>query len=121
MSRYTVPAQGGPMVREFSNRAEAEKYAKLMRKDGWPAVVTDRSAADAKTYIGKLASFGWRTDAASGQIEAVDAASALEQLIAQDEWAELDSRREARDIADGAFLSICDADGLSVLTRGQMP
>jgi hypothetical protein len=41
-TRYTVQAQGGLLVREFSNCREAEAYARLMRAEGWPAAVTDR-------------------------------------------------------------------------------
>jgi hypothetical protein len=47
----------------------------------------------------------WRTDAASGEIMAASAEDALATLIAQGEWSS-DPRREARDIADGAWLRI---------------
>lgn len=66
-----------------------------------------------------MTTYQFRSDAASGQIEAKTANAALAKLIAQNEWAS--GKREQRDIADGAWLTIFDADGVPVLTRGVMP
>lgn len=65
--------------------------------------------------------YTYRTDAISGAIDANDENSALAQLVAEREWAAVDSTREQRDIADGAWLTIFNADGLPVLRRGTMP
>src|SRR5687768_4958741 len=62
----------------------------------------------------------WRTDAASGGMWAKDAEAALAQLISEGEWAQPDSEREERDIADGSWLTI-SRHGLPVLSRGEMP
>lgn len=70
--------------------------------------------ADSDTWV------TWRTDAASGGMWAESAEAALAELIAQSEWAALDSERETSDIADGAWLTIFK-DGLPVFQRGQMP
>jgi len=52
------------------------------------------------------ATYTWNTDAASGTVTADDIDAALEQLVVQGEWAEPESAREQRDIANGAFLII---------------
>lgn len=64
--------------------------------------------------------YRWRTDAAWGDIEATDPSDALRKLQEQREWAE-NPEAEARDIADGAWLTIFDPDGVPVLRRGTMP
>lgn len=65
--------------------------------------------------------YRWRTDAASGEIVAPDAERALDCLVTQREWARVGSAREARDIEDGAWLTITDQDGVAVYSRGVMP
>ncbi len=64
--------------------------------------------------------YTWSTDAASGEVEAADELSAVCELIKQREWAGLDSDREAREIADGAWLTVLEG-GLPVFQRGEMP
>lgn len=64
--------------------------------------------------------YTWSTDAASGEIEAADPDGAVRALVQQGEWAAVDSAREQRDIADGAWLTIFE-DGLPVFERGTMP
>lgn len=64
--------------------------------------------------------YTWRTDAASSGMWADSAKAVLAALAAQNEWPEIDSAREAREIADGAWLTIFE-DGTPVLRRGQMP
>lgn len=59
----------------------------------------------------------WRTDAASGEIQATSAEAALTQLIAEGEWAIVDSARERRDIRDGAWIAIRDEAGLDLISR----
>lgn len=79
-------------------------------------------ALDATSY--RLAAgqdYTVRTDAGSFAVVAQDAAAALAQAVRRGEWAQLDSTREARDIADGAWLTVFDADGVPVLRRGSMP
>lgn len=61
----------------------------------------------------------WRTDAASGTITAVDEDAAVDALVAYGEWSS--DAREAREIADGAWLQLTDEDGCIVLRRGQVP
>lgn len=67
-----------------------------------------------------MTTYTFRTDAAHGEIEATDEHEALANLIAAKEWAPVDSTREQRDIADGAWLTIFDADGVPALQRGMM-
>ena len=64
--------------------------------------------------------YTWRTDAAHGGMWADSADEALAALVREGEWAEIGSGREARDIADGAWLTIFE-DGVPVLRRGLMP
>lgn len=63
--------------------------------------------------------YTWRTDAASGEIHATNEHAARAELVRQGEWAA--GTREEADIADGAWLTIFDADSVPVLTRGVMP
>lgn len=65
---------------------------------------------DATTY-------GWRTDVAHGEIAATSPEEALGALVDDGEW----SAQDDGDIADGAWLTIFDADGVPVLRRGVMP
>lgn len=64
--------------------------------------------------------YAWRTDAAHHGVWASDIDDALAQIVADGEWAEIDSAREARDIADGAWLCVY-ADGVPAIVRGTMP
>ena len=67
-----------------------------------------------------MTTYSWATDAAAGKIEAVSAQEALEKLIAEGEWAPVDSTREANDIADGAYLMIGeDAPGERLISRSK--
>lgn len=61
--------------------------------------------------------YRWATDAASGTIHATTPDDALARLIADNEWGT--GQREARDLADGAWLRVWDADGLVVVRRGE--
>lgn len=63
-----------------------------------------------------MTQLSWKTDAASGQIEAETVAAAVFALIAQGEWAEVGSMQESRDIDDGAFLRVFH-DGCIVFER----
>jgi hypothetical protein len=65
-----------------------------------------------------MTTYTWRTDAASGEIESANDDAALARLIADGEWADIDSAREAQDIADGGWLFLRDPDGIDVLRRG---
>ncbi len=64
--------------------------------------------------------YTFRTDAMASSKEFATLEEAIDAAVAQREWAEFDSKREARDIADGAYLCVF-ADGCPVLVRGQMP
>lgn len=63
-----------------------------------------------------MTTYTFRTDAAHGEVIAADVDAALDQLIAENEW----SADDAADIADGAWLTIFDEDGIAVLRRGTM-
>ncbi len=69
-----------------------------------------------------MTTYTYSTDAVKNvavDAENVDAVVAV--AVAGRDWAKLDSTREGRDIADGAWLTIFDADGVAVLRRGEMP
>lgn len=68
-----------------------------------------------------LKTFSWRTDAASGKIEAATAQQVFNQLVWEREWADIDTDREQRDIADGAWLLISNDDGTEAMSRGVVP
>lgn len=123
MSKYTIENRFSRV--RYSQTIEAagadEAYAAYAADCGDFCNSDDEPFDRDDLILTEVASFAWRTDAASGEIEAVDADAAVEKLIAQNEWAALDSAREEREIADGAWLTIFDAGGLSILTRGQMP
>lgn len=63
----------------------------------------------------------WRTDAAHGEIEAPTADAVLTRLVAEREWPAIDSDREARDLADGAWLLIRSDDSDEEVRRGTVP
>ena len=65
-----------------------------------------------------MTTYQFRTDVAHGEVEAKTVKAALAKLIEQGEWAQ--GAREERDIADGAWLTIFDAEGIPVLRRGTM-
>jgi hypothetical protein len=70
----------------------------------------------------KTTRYAWATDAASGHIDADNPQAALSMLIDQGEWAPLDSSRERRDIADGAWIMIGeDTAGEALISRGYTP
>ena len=58
--------------------------------------------------------YTWRTDAASGEIEASNADAVFAQLIAENEW----EANDARILADGAFLRVWDEDMIPVISLG---
>ena len=88
---------------------------------GGASYTTDGIVAEAvEPRIAETLRYGWRTDAAHGEIEAADEDDALVKLVRDGEWSEPDSPREQRDIADGAWLTIFDADGVPSLRRGTM-
>jgi len=68
-----------------------------------------------------------RTDAAKWEIEARSLDEAVAAAVAAGEWAPLDSVREQRDIAAGAWLAIDATDanvevkGPDTFRRGTMP
>lgn len=68
-----------------------------------------------------MTTYHWRTDAAHGDLDAETVDAALAQIVRDHEWAAPESAREQRDLADGAWLTIFDADGVAVLRRGTMP
>lgn len=68
-----------------------------------------------------LKTFHWRTDAASGEVQAETPQQVFNQLVWDREWADIDTAREQREIADGAFLLISHEDGTEALTRGVVP
>ncbi len=69
-----------------------------------------------KTYTYRVG-----TDAVQFDIVATSAAAALRAVIAKQEWAELDSPRERREVADGAWLVIRSDDASDEIRRGTQP
>lgn len=76
---------------------------------------------DGEIVVTEATTYGWRTDAAHGEISAATIDAAVERLIAEGEWAEIDSDREARDLADGAWLLIRSDDTDEEVRRGTVP
>lgn len=66
-----------------------------------------------------MSRYAWRTDAASGTVIASSIDAAVAQLVAEREWAALDSAQEQRDIADGAWLLVRSDD--EEYRRGVVP
>lgn len=64
--------------------------------------------------------FTYRTDAVHCDRKFPTADAAIAAAIADGDWSPLDSDREARDIADGAWLCVY-ADGVPEIVRGVMP
>lgn len=62
-----------------------------------------------------------RTDAVSYEVFAADPEEALDRAVEEGDWAKHGSDREARDVRNGAWLTIFDAEGVPVLRRGTMP
>lgn len=84
------------------------------------AIELDGSEVWSSEDAGDLTTYHWSTDAASGTIDAATADDALGRLIDQGEWAPIDSPRESREIADGAWLMIGeDAAGECLIARGR--
>lgn len=71
--------------------------------------------------VEEVSTYRWRTDAASGEVEAASPDAAVDRLIDLGEWSVIDSREEEDYISDGAWLLVHDADGCPVLRRGQVP
>lgn len=67
-----------------------------------------------------MSTYTYRTDAIHSDAEYATADEALAAAVAEGEWAQPDSKREARDIADGAWLCVYE-DGVPSLVRGTMP
>lgn len=66
--------------------------------------------------------YTYSTDAVkNATVAALAVDAAVDAIVAQGEWAPLDSKREERDLADGAWLTVFDAAGVPVLRRGVMP
>lgn len=65
--------------------------------------------------------YTWRTDAAHGEVEAGTIGAVLTRLISEGEWAEIDSDREARDLANGAWLLVRSEDTAEEVRRGTVP
>ena len=68
-----------------------------------------------------MMTYTYRTDAVRAEVAAETVEAAVAAIVAQGEWAPLDSKREERDLADGAWLTIFDSAGVPVLRRGVMP
>ena len=89
---------------------------------GWTVSVGEWSVGDERDATVEVwpntTTYSWSTDAASGELQATSVEEAVEELVLRDKWASLDSPREQRDIADGAWLLLHDADGCIVLRRG---
>lgn len=62
-----------------------------------------------------------RTDAVCYEVFATSAEEALDRAVEEGDWAKHGSDREARDVSNGAWLTIFDGDGVPVLRRGTMP
>ena len=65
--------------------------------------------------------YSYRNEAVSTDCIYDSAEAALETAIAKRDWAEIDSEREARYIADGSWLLIHDSEGVIVMERGEAP
>lgn len=65
--------------------------------------------------------YTWRTDAAHGEIWAASLDAAVAAVVADDEWSEIDSDREVREIADGAYLLVRDSQTGAEYRRGETP
>jgi hypothetical protein len=85
---------------------------------------TDREANRAAFDDGEFCSpdlvYTFRTDAMHSDTEYDTAEDAIEAAVEGGEWAPIDSERESRDIANGAWLCIYE-DGSPSVIRGQMP
>lgn len=64
--------------------------------------------------------YTYATDAIRSYIEYPTSEAAIEAAIAEREWNALNSDREARDIANGAWLCVYE-NGIPMVTRGEMP
>ncbi len=65
--------------------------------------------------------YSYRNEAVSTDHVYASAEEALAAAIAKRDWAEIDSEREARYIADGSWLLIHDSEGVIVMERGEAP
>lgn len=105
--------------------AIAYKYADPTEDARWVYDQSDLASIrreDPSLIVEVGTTYHWATDAASGQIFAASADAAFARLVEQGEWAEMDSAREGRDIANGAWLMIGeDAAGERLIVRGNVP
>lgn len=121
--KYADPTEGARWVYEESDLAEIRSADPSLVVE-LPRVAQEtladldlydqRSAVPSGTYM-------WRTDAAHGDLQAESMDAAVAQLIAQGEWSAIDGRREARDIADGAWLLVRDTQTGAEYRRGETP
>lgn len=111
-----LPGQRGCVEVREATREEAEESADAA--DGWVQARVERHLLVAVGYFDGTTNYSWSTDAASGELPAVSVEAAVDALVARGEWSAIDSAREQRDIADGAWLLLHDADGCLVLRRG---
>lgn len=113
-----LPGQRGTVEVREATREEAQESAGTT--EGWITTHVARHLLVAVGYLPATTLYSWSTDAASGELQATSVEEAVDELVAQGEWASLDSPREQRDIADGAWLLLHDADGCIVMRRGEV-
>lgn len=77
-----------------------------------------RATKTAPKIAAPTRTYSWRTDAAHGHVEASSIEDVCEHLRWSAEWSVIGGSGEASDIADGAWLRIMDADGVTIYTRG---
>lgn len=68
----------------------------------------------------KMATYTYRTDAVHCDTQYPSAEAAIAAAIEAGDWDEIDSARESRYIADGAWLCVY-SDGVPEVVRGTMP
>jgi hypothetical protein len=64
-----------------------------------------------------MSNYYWTTDAASGYLTAESMDEAVSSLVTQGEWSDIDSAKEAREIADGATLLVRNQETLEEFRR----
>lgn len=63
--------------------------------------------------------YTYRTDAVQDDTEFASEKAAIAAAVAANEWAEIGSEREARDIEDGGWMCVYE-DGIAKTIRGTM-